>query len=421
MSSLHSLLKGGRIKKSRPTSTTASQSTSPRKTNSNRKPSPKKPAQKHHDSDEEDFFQDHLDDRGLVATLATDLSLRDVPQAMAYALSRMFSPVPERASGLSSTRIASVLSRRRDMPPIVTTGHVHAVLQASPAAVEREVAHLEAQGALRRIRVRGRRFGEALIAAAEYERLVKDSEALDEAAKEAFLRFLAENPRAAVVVRGAVGGGQRAEDALIRAGFLTGRGAWGTGGVGDASRDAPRGLRYAAGGASAVSRRRSGSGKLPSVETVARAPSGSVQAVGGPGAVYAAGGGGGGGGAGLARLADSAAESELDYVLAVPGHGFFLKLVSAAVEHLTELLGKSRFGEMPESLLRERWDGGIARDEARLARRARGEWAGVLPGRTRKWKEFYGLRFAWVLEEAMGAGLVEVFETGSVGRGVRKL
>ncbi|KAL2757543.1 hypothetical protein ACRALDRAFT_2118417 [Sodiomyces alcalophilus JCM 7366] len=421
MSSLHSLLKGGRITKSRPKST---QSLSPRKANNSgsssktsKNASPTKPAQRHHDSDDEDFFQDHLDDRGLVATLATDLSLRDVPQAMAYALSRMFSPVPERASGLSSTRIASVLSRRRDMPPIVTTGHVHAVLQASPAAVEREVAHLEAQGALRRIRVRGRRFGEVLIAAGEYERLVKDSEALDDVTKETFLRFLAENPRAAVVMRGAVGpGGQRVEDALIRAGFLTSRGAWGSGG--DVDGHARRGLRYAA-TASAVLEGVSGK-LLPSVEAVARAPSGSVQAVGGPGALYAA-GGGGGGGAGPARLAGSAAESELDYILAVPGHGLFLKLVSAAVEHLVDLLGKSRFGEMPESLLRERWDGGIARDEARLARRARGEWAGVLPGRTRKWKEFYGLGFTWVLEEAMGAGLVEVFETGSVGRGVRKL
>ncbi|GJC80123.1 hypothetical protein ColLi_02961 [Colletotrichum liriopes] len=76
---------------------------------------------------------------------------------------------------------------------------------------------------------------------------------------------------------------------------------------------------------------------------------------------------------------------------------------------------------MPVSMLRERWEGGVARDEARLARRARGEFAGVLPGRTKRWKEFYGLEFHWVLEEAMGAGHVEVFETRSVGRGVRLL
>jgi hypothetical protein len=42
-----------------------------------------------------------------------------------------------------------------------------------------------------------------------------------------------------------------------------------------------------------------------------------------------------------------------------------------------------------------------------------------MPGRTKKWKEFQGLEFGWVLQEAVGAGLVEVFETQSVGRGVR--
>ncbi|KAG7135844.1 hypothetical protein HYQ46_008850 [Verticillium longisporum] len=72
---------------------------------------------------------------------------------------------------------------------------------------------------------------------------------------------------------------------------------------------------------------------------------------------------------------------------------------------------------MPEYLLRERWDGGIASDDARKMRRARGEFTGVLPWQTKKWREFYGLEFGWVLAEAMGTGRLEVFETGSVGRG----
>ena len=50
---------------------------------------------------------------------------------------------------------------------------------------------------------------------------------------------------------------------------------------------------------------------------------------------------------------------------------------------------------------------------------ARGEYFGVLPGRTKKWKEFYGLSFDWLLAEAVSTALVELFETGSVGRGVR--
>lgn len=72
------------------------------------------------------------------------------------------------------------------------------------------------------------------------------------------------------------------------------------------------------------------------------------------------------------------------------------------------------------TLLHERWDGGIMGDDpASRAKKARGESTAVLPGRTKKWKQFYGLRFEWVLEECVGAGLVECFETGSVGIGVR--
>jgi hypothetical protein len=108
------------------------------------------------------------------------------------------------------------------------------------------------------------------------------------------------------------------------------------------------------------------------------------------------------------------------FSVAVPGSGVFLKLVSAALEHLCELLRKTQYREMPEADLREKWDGGIVGDsEVALAKKARGEFTGVMPGRTKKWKEFQGLAFNWVLQEAVGAGLVEVFETRSVGRGVR--
>jgi hypothetical protein len=112
-----------------------------------------------------------------------------------------------------------------------------------------------------------------------------------------------------------------------------------------------------------------------------------------------------------------------EFSIAVPGSGAFLKLVSASLEHIADLLRKTPYREMPESGLREKWDGGVvdgtSGSEAALAKRARGEFAGVMPGRTRKWKEFHGLAFDWVLLEAVGAGLVEIFETGSVGRGVR--
>ncbi|AEO70270.1 uncharacterized protein THITE_2121477, partial [Thermothielavioides terrestris NRRL 8126] len=155
---------------------------------------------------------------------------------------------------------------------------------------------------------------------------------------------------------------------------------------------------------------------MVSLETVARAPAGSVAAVGGAGAVHAVGGTG-------ARSMDRAgagASSGGGFSVAVPGTGVFLKLASAALEHLAELLQKTQYREMPESDLREKWDGGVVGDsEVAQAKKARGEFTGAVPGRTKKWKEFQGLAFDWVLREAVGAGLVEIFETGCVGRGVR--
>lgn len=101
--------------------------------------------------------------------------------------------------------------------------------------------------------------------------------------------------------------------------------------------------------------------------------------------------------------------------------GMHIKLLVDARTHLLSLLKKSKFKEAPLDVLRERWDGGVSggnaeREERKKARR---EFVGVLPGRTKKWRQFYGMRFEWVLEECVGAGLVEVFETGSVGRAVR--
>ena len=57
----------------------------------------------------------------------------------------------------------------------------------------------------------------------------------------------------------------------------------------------------------------------------------------------------------------------------------------------------------------EKWNSGIA-GGARLP--WRGEFVGVMPGRTRWWKEFHGLAFNWVLGEAVGAGRVEILRRG---------
>ncbi|TVY71422.1 hypothetical protein LSUE1_G008523, partial [Lachnellula suecica] len=183
--------------------------------------------------------------------------------------------------------------------------------------------------------------------------------------------------------------------ALIRAGFLTSATAsWTT--------------------TDAFSRPGEGSrGTMTSINSISKAASGSMAAVGGEGAVHAAGGSGGG-----AKSLSGVG----DFSLAIPATGAFLKLVTNARAHFLSLLSKSKYREAPEYLVKQRWDGGVAPDDAATeARRNRREFTGVLPGRTRKWKLFYGASYEWILGECVGAGLVEVFDTGSIGRGIRAL
>ncbi|PHH87205.1 hypothetical protein CDD83_9186 [Cordyceps sp. RAO-2017] len=91
--------------------------------------------------------------------------------------------------------------------------------------------------------------------------------------------------------------------------------------------------------------------------------------------------------------------------ISLPGHGRFLKLAQEAVDWVRDALGKTRWGEAPESWLRERFEAGPG--------------PGGLYGP--RWRDFWGLEWEWVVGQAVGVGAVELFETGSVGRGVRAL
>ncbi len=116
--------------------------------------------------DEDDLFEDRLDDAGLVVSLATDLSLRDVAQAIQYVHTHMFDELPERG-GMNSTRIAEVLNFRKSLPPIVTIAHVHAMI-GSPTAVEKEIAELTKAGIIRKLVVPGRGVGSASVLSAKH-------------------------------------------------------------------------------------------------------------------------------------------------------------------------------------------------------------------------------------------------------------
>ncbi|KAI1253496.1 hypothetical protein MGN70_005704 [Eutypa lata] len=402
--SLRSILGGSsRVKKSSKASGSpkrSSPSTSRTPSASRRKPSALGNNQIVDDGDDDDLFDDKLDDFGLIRALATDLNLRDTAQAIHYIRAHMFSPMPQEAVGMNSTRIAEVLNYRKSLPPIVTVSHIQTLL-LSPSAVEREIAELARTGFIRRVVVAKRGdIGDTLILATDFEQMVKDSPVLDMDTKDALIAYMKDNPSMQAIRQDSFSKTQITQ--LIRAGLVT---AHHTGVSSYASMSSTMNL-YS---------RPEDKGTLTSLEMVSKQPTGSLGAVGGEGTVHNGGGSGGG-----ARKSSAVDSGVTELKLAVPGNGAFLKLVSTALEHLISLLGKSRFREAPETVLRDRWDGGIAKDEARYAaKRSRGEFAGILPGQTRKWRQFNGLSFDWVLQEAVGSGLIEVFDTRSVGRGVR--
>ncbi|KAL6358032.1 hypothetical protein LRP88_08211 [Fusarium phalaenopsidis] len=332
-------------------------------------PAPRRPARKAKDKDAE-LFQDKLDDMGLAKLLEEDLSLRDVVQAMRYIRSRMFSPVP--STGFNSTRTTEVLNYRATTAPLVTVGHLNAVLR-SPGKVERELAELTLKGIVRKVRVERRGgMGEALIEMTDLEDMLQRAK-LSEDTRNKFRVFLKENTTTQTLPHGVLDSKQA--DELVRAGFLT-----------SSTPSAPEGT---------LDMRPEDRTTLTSIHHVSRFASGTVSAVGGRNAIHLAGGGGG------SPALTHSSTSRSDLRLAIPGHGRHLKLASAAVEWVRDAMGRTRWGEAPESWLKERFEGG-----------------GLYGPR---WKEFWGVEWTWVLGEAVGLGVVEVFETGSVGRGGESL
>ncbi|KAL8784520.1 MAG: hypothetical protein Q9213_003924 [Squamulea squamosa] len=331
--------------------------------------------------DQEDWFDERLDDTGIITTLATEIPLKGVAQIVQYANAHMFEPMPERG-GFHSTRIAEILNFRRSLPTTTTVAYVHA-LSRSPTVTEREIAELIRANILRKIVIPGRGIGgstvgEGLVLLTDLEDMLNWAKGVDGGLKASFTL---------------------SEIATLKStGFLT------------SSVHHPNLLTH------------SGIPNTPSTSltTISRAASGSLAAVGGSGALIEA-----GGTLGLRRNNSHHESSTIDrstYLqLALPSTGPYLRLLTEARSHLISLIHKSsKYREMPLYLLRERWDGGVAGDDpASRAKKIRGEFAGVLPARTKKWKHFWGLKFDWVLAECVGSGMVELFETGSVGKGVR--
>ena len=128
------------------------------------------------------IHDDRLDDTGVIVSVASDLNFRDVPQYMEYSRNRMFSDIPQRNSGLNSTRIAETLNYRISLPPIVTLAHLDALCTSS-TTMEREVAELCQAGILRRIAIPHRgtgvsAVGDGITSVQEWEKLVRSHNGL---------------------------------------------------------------------------------------------------------------------------------------------------------------------------------------------------------------------------------------------------
>lgn len=335
-------------------------------------PSPRKKTRRLRSSEDPDVFEDKLEDIGLVKLLTEELTLRDVVQAIRFIRTRMFTPVPDK--GFNSTRTAELINYRAFMTAIVTMGHLHAILN-SPTKVERELIELQREGVVRKVRIERRGGqGEALIESASLFEMIQNA-TLSTKTKENFTTFLKENPTAQALPDTSLIDAEI--DELVRTGFLTSS------------------MPYAPG--STLHIRPEDRKTLTSISHISRHASGSLSAVGGRNAIHLAGGGSGA----HPTLIHSSSFSASELKLAIPGHGRYLKLATASVDWLRDALGKTKWGECSESWLREKFEGG--------------GFYGP------KWKGFWGVEWDWVIGEAVGLGAVEIFETGSVGRGVRAL
>jgi hypothetical protein len=306
---------------------------------------------------------------------------------------------------MGSERTSEVLRFRRDLPPIVTLAHLYAISKSS-TQTERELARLVAEGKVRKITVPGRgrggaAVGEGVVVVEDWVERVRGEEGLDESVKEKYVALMdAHRTEPAGSMSGFSDGEERQ---LVNAGFLTSSSAL-TAMLGDLFLPPGSGSSL-----SAVSKAGS------------RAATGTLAAIGGASAVHDSGGSGNSLASRDARASGVVRGKSREMTFSLSGTGIYLKLLVAARQHLLHLLKSlsPRHREATVEILREKWEGNTPNDSINRMKRERGEWGGVLPGKTKRWREFYGMRFECVLAECVGSGLVELFDTGAVGMAVR--
>lgn len=335
----------------------------------------------------------------------------DLVGLIRHILNGAFSEIPDRAAGMSSTRIAEVLNARAALPPVVSLAHLLA-LSSSPTKTERALAKLTAQGTVRKVVIPGRgkggaAVGEGVVVTADWLARLDAEQGLDESTREKYRRLVASHPTSLSVSVAAFTPAELRD--LVTIGFFTNP---------TALADGPAPSVFTGTGGTTF-------GNTPtSIATAgSSAVTGTLAAVGGAGAIHDSGGSGSTLATSDRRHSSSLMKQSRQQLmtLALPGTGAYLNLLVSARAHLCHLLRQisPRWKEALQSSLREKWEGNTLSSDLDAAKRARGEFGGVLPGKTKRWREFWGLRFEWVLAECIGCGMVELFETGGMGIGVR--
>ena len=348
---------------------------------------------------EKELEHNRLEDVGIIPRLPTD-SAQDVVSLIRHILDHAFEDIPERAAGLNSKQIAETLQFRSRLPPVVSLAHLHA-LSISATETERELARLVATGVVRKVTIPGRgkggtAVGEGVVLVEDWKARMLSSE-VEEELKQKYIALMTANPASQTVSVTKLSKNEVRN--LVEAGFLTNPSAL-------LSSSAPTFHRSASSGAIATAGH--------------TAVTGTYAAIGGHGAIHDSGGGGSTLATQHNRHFKSLSTAD-NMTFALPGTGSYLKLLTEARQHLLFLLKQlsPRYRECTRDLLEEKWNGNVLGDALSQAKRARGEWSGVLPGQTRRWRTFYGLEFEWVLAECLGSGLVELFDTGMGVVGVR--
>lgn len=363
----------------------------------------RKPGSRSSNLAEKEDAVDRLDDVGRTPSMAPANCEQDVASLIRYVQEHTFADIPERAAGMNSGQISATLRYRAALPPVVSVAHLHA-LSVSTTAIEREMARMIAMGRLRKVTILGRgkggsAIGEGVVLVEDWKRRLQEEAGLDQDLKDKYVNLMEAHPASSTTPTSSLTNIE--VRALLTAGFLTN----------------PGGLSSDVGDMFA---RPGGTSMMGSISRAGySAATGTLAAVGGHGAIHDS------GASGSALATKDRRPSQFKpgegMTFSLPSTGSYLKLLTEARLQLLALLKQlsPRFKEATKEMLHEKWNGNIPNDTISQQKRMRGEWTGVLPGKTKRWRDFYGMEFEWALAECVGSGLVELFDTGSVGIAVR--